>query len=154
MIKMIKMTKKILPLAFLTSLFTNCANKTAKNEGVDTQSAISQMSSNQNTPPNLLPIGANIYVKAAVETCDCLSPMLQKAQEIEVFTRNQQLNKADEASEQMERLRPNAEICSHNIREKYRYLDSKSSQEKILEALKTHCPESAEILSKTISMKK
>ena len=151
---MMFMIKKVLPLAFLTSLFTNCANKTAKNEGVDTQSATSQTNPNRNTPPNLLPIGANIYVKAAVETCDCLSPMLQKAQEIEVFTRNQQSSKADEATEQMERLRPNAEICSHNIREKYRYLDSKSGQQKILEALQIHCPESAEILSKTISMKK
>ena len=148
------MIKKILPLAFLTGLLTNCATKSPKNEEAEIQSAISQTNPNRNTPPNRLPIGADVYVKAAVETCDCLSPMLQKAQEIEVFTRNQQANKADEATEQMERLRPNAEICSHNIREKYRYLDSKSGQEKILEALQTHCPESAEILSKAISMKK
>ena len=148
------MIKKILPLAFLTSLFTNCANKTTKNGEAEMQTALSQTNPNRNIPPNLLPIGANIYVKAAVETCDCLSPMLQKAQEIEVYTRNQQWTKVDEATEQMEHLRPNAEICSQRIREKYSSLDSKSGQEKILEALQTHCPESAEALNKTISMKK
>ena len=94
----------------------------------------------------------DIYTQIAVETCNCLSPMLEKAEEADRLMREDQQSKVGQILEEVEKLRPKAEICSAEIKSKYSNLTSTRDQKKILEALNKYCPESAALLRKTLSM--
>jgi uncharacterized membrane-anchored protein len=94
----------------------------------------------------------DIYAHVAVETCNCLSPMLEKAEEADRLMRENQQGKVGQILEEVEKLRPKAEICSAEIKSKYSNLTSARDQKKILEALNKYCPESAALLRKTLSM--
>lgn len=94
----------------------------------------------------------DIYAQVAVETCNCLSPMLEKAEESDRLIKENQLSRVDQILEDIEKLRPKAEICSAEIKSKYSNLTSARDQKKILEALNKYCPESAALLRKTLSM--
>jgi hypothetical protein len=94
----------------------------------------------------------DIYAQVAVETCNCLSPMLEKAEEADHLMRENQQGKVGQILEEVEKLRPKAEICSAEIKSKYSNLTSTRDQKKILEALNKYCPESAALLRKTLSM--
>jgi hypothetical protein len=94
----------------------------------------------------------DIYAQVAVETCNCLSPMLEKAEEADRLMRENQQGKVGQILEEVEKLRPKAEICSAEIKSKYSNLTSTRDQKKILEALNKYCPESAALLRKTLSM--
>jgi hypothetical protein len=95
----------------------------------------------------------DIHAQVAVETCNCLSPMLEKAEEADRLMKENQQGKVDQILEDVEKLRPKAEICSAEIKSKYINLTSAHDQKKILEALNKYCPESAALLRKTLSMK-
>jgi uncharacterized membrane-anchored protein len=99
-----------------------------------------------------LPPGNDIYAQVAVETCNCLSPMLEKAEEADRLMKENQQSKVGQILEDVEKLRPKAEICSAEIKAKYSNLNSARDQKKILEALNKYCPESAALLRKTLSM--
>jgi hypothetical protein len=105
-----------------------------------------QKSEKQTPPIN------DIYAQIAVETCNCLSPMLEKAEASDRFMKENQSSKVDQILEDFEKLRPKAEICSAEIKIKYSNLTSARDQKKILEALNKYCPESAALLRKTLSM--
>jgi hypothetical protein len=96
---------------------------------------------------------SDIYAQIAVETCNCFGSMLEKADEADRFMKENHQNKVDEIEEAVEKLRPQAEICGAEIKNKYSDLTSARDQKKILEALNKYCPESATLLRKTLSMK-
>jgi uncharacterized membrane-anchored protein len=100
-----------------------------------------------------LPAINDIHAQVAVETCNCLSPMLEKAEEADRLMKENQQSKVGQILEDVEKLRPKAEICSAEIKAKYSNLTSARDQKKILEALNKYCPESAALLRKTLSMK-
>jgi hypothetical protein len=99
------------------------------------------------------PLISDIYAQIAVETCNCFGSMLEKADEADRFMKENHQNKVDEIEEAVEKLRPQAEICGAEIKNKYSDLTSARDQKKILEALNKYCPESATLLRKTLSMK-
>jgi hypothetical protein len=94
----------------------------------------------------------DVYAQAAVETCHCLHPMFEKAEQTDSLMKDNQWTKVKQISEEVEKLRPMVEICSSEIRRKYGSMESPSDQKKMLEALTEYCPESAAMLRKTLTM--
>ena len=152
--QMDKLPLSIGVLCLLSFTMMSCQNekkehseKTHSHKTAKIVTEISSLKEEKRLPPS-----NDIHAQVAVETCNCLSPMLEKAEEADRLMKENQQSKVGQILEDVEKLRPKAEICSAEIKAKYNNLTSARDQKKILEALNKYCPESAALLRKTLSM--
>jgi uncharacterized membrane-anchored protein len=153
--KMEKLSSSMSILCLLTLTIMSCQNDKKEHSENTHSHGTAKTVSNIAVPKGekQLPPSNDIHAQVAVETCNCLSPMLEKAEEADRLMKENQQSKVGQILEDVEKLRPKAEICSAEIKAKYSNLTSTRDQKKILEALNKYCPESAALLRKTLSMK-
>ena len=148
MLKFVSLFCIIVALGMVT---TSCQeekllHRDSKNKIENTHNQTASLSAVQQPPPN------DIYAQAAVETCNCLRPMLKKAVETDRLIKDNQWDKVNKLADEVQKLRPVAELCSAEIRRKYGTMASAREQKKMLKALEKYCPESAVLIKKTLSV--
>lgn len=90
---------------------------------------------NQNGPDS-----ANVYTKAAIETCNCMSPMVEKAKSYNYLEMNHQVTDMQKVANEMALLQPQIQKCSDEIRRKYGQINNRIEEKKVLDALIAQCP--------------
>jgi hypothetical protein len=136
----------IITLAILVS-FTSCQNDSKKERlksSISTDSTTNQSSKFKK---------ADIFVDAAIETCDCMHPMIDKVKKIDFLENESKREFSEKDDEELSKIRAEVELCSNEIRKKYGSMSTPSQQKLMLQALKEYCPDSYEILNKGISNK-
>jgi hypothetical protein len=89
----------------------------------------------------------DIYTQAAVETCNCMHPMLEKAKSLKELEANNQITDMKRVANEMAQLQPQIQKCSDEIRRKYSQFSSHDDEKRILTALLTQCPDMAMLFS-------
>lgn len=102
----------------------------------------SQSNSNQNRTAT-----TDIYIQAAIETCNCMRPMLEKAKSLKELETNNQLTDMKRVTNEMAQLQPQIQKCSDEIRQKYSQINSHDEEKRIFTALLTQCPDMATLFS-------
>jgi hypothetical protein len=134
----------IIILTLLVS-FTSCQNDSKKNEVL--KSSVS-LDSTTNQPFVLTK--SDIFVDAAIETCECMQPMIDKVKRIEFLEKEYKRDAAEKEEEELSKVKAEVELCSNEIRKKYGSMSTPSQQKLMLQALKEHCPDSYEVLNKGV----
>ena len=93
------------------------------------------------------------YIAAAIETCECMQPMLDLIKNAETSKQNEDDEAMLEQESKIAKIRPQVIGCAEVIRKKYGSMESPKEQKKMLDALRKYCPDSYDILNKTISLK-
>jgi hypothetical protein len=154
--KIISMKNVFSPFSLICSLsllLFSCTNDKADNHISKNREEKVVKSVGQSTQKTQKQYPAHdIYAQAAVETCNCLHPMFEKAEQTDSLMKDNQWTKVKQISEEVDKLRPLVEVCSLEIRRKYGTMESPRDQKKMLEALTEYCPESAALLRKTLTM--
>ena len=136
----------IITLALLIS-FTSCQN--------DSKKEVPKLSARIDSTINLsLDLKkADIFVDAAIETCECMKPMIDKVKKIDFLEKENNREATEKDDEELSKIKVEVELCSNEIRKKYGSMSSPNQQKLMLQALKEYCPDSYEILNKCISNK-
>lgn len=111
--------------------------------------------SEQNKPKNAMPIEQlhptttkkDIYTEAAIETCDCIKPMVEKAKHLKELETNKQTADMKKVVSEMAQIQPQVQKCSDAIRKKYNKINNAIDEKRILNALATECPDMATLFS-------
>ncbi len=136
------MVKTIWLLAVLEfALSCNGLNKSDNNNAVIEQKT-SQPTTLITREDSLKPIVSNdIYTMAAIETCQCIEPMVEKAKHLKEFETNRQIVDMKKVSVEMKEMQPQVQKCTDEIQEKYSRINKNIDEERMLKALNTHCPD-------------
>jgi hypothetical protein len=129
----------------LSIFFTSCSNDSK----VDSLKSSTQIDTTSHQSSDLKK--ADIFVDAAIETCDCMQPMIEKVKKIDFLIKDYKREAAEKEEEELSKIKVKVELCSNEIREKYGSMSTPSQQKLMLQALKEYCPDSYEILNKGIS---
>ncbi len=93
------------------------------------------------------------YMAAAIETCECMQPMFEIIKSAESRKHKEDDQAMVEQEAKIAYVRPQVVACAEAIRKKYGSMESPQDQKKMLDALGKYCPDSYDILNKTISLK-
>ena len=93
------------------------------------------------------PISNDIYTQAAIETCNCIQPLLEKAKQLNEFESSKEYRGMKKMASEMDEIQPQIQRCSEAIQNKYSKRNMTIDEKKILKALKTQCPDIATIFS-------
>jgi hypothetical protein len=88
----------------------------------------------------------DIYTNAAVETCNCMHPMLEKAKQLKELESNKKLSDMKRIANEMEQMSPEIQKCSDEIRKKYVKLNGIGNEKRIKKALLKECPDMATLI--------
>jgi hypothetical protein len=80
----------------------------------------------------------DIDIQAAIETCNCMSPMVEKAKLYKYFEANKQTTDMKRVAAEMVQLQPQIQKCSDEISQRYR---NRVEEKQVLLALITQCPD-------------
>jgi hypothetical protein len=81
----------------------------------------------------------DIYTQAALETCQCMQPMADKATLLKELEENNQTTDMKIVANEMAQLEPQIQKCSDEIHRKYGKIQS-HSEVHVLNALDEQCP--------------
>ncbi len=137
----------ILILIITTTFVSGCTNEETKES--TTLNNIPMQETNTPLSDN----NADVYTAAAVETCECMRPMFDLIKNAETGKQKEDDEAILEQEAKIAKVRPQVIGCAEIIRKKYGSMESPQDQRKILDALEKHCPDSYNILNKTISLK-
>jgi hypothetical protein len=96
------------------------------------------------------------YAQFALETCDCMSPMIDKVNEAESLRQihTATSEKLQKSYQDIEDIRPQIDECNTIVKSRFAQILGKNLNTKLfLEALKNYCPSTYAVISKGISMK-
>jgi hypothetical protein len=96
------------------------------------------------------------YAQLALETCDCMSPMIEKVNEAESLrqTHDAASERLQKSYQEIEDMRPQIEECNTIVKNRFAHILGKNQNSSLfLEALKNYCPSTYAVISKGISMK-
>jgi peptidoglycan hydrolase CwlO-like protein len=96
------------------------------------------------------------YTQFALETCDCMQPMIDKVNEAESLSQNHipTSEKLQKCLQEIEDMRPQIEECNKIVKNRFSSIvDKNPNNQLFLEAMKHHCPSAFAVISKGISMK-
>jgi hypothetical protein len=96
----------------------------------------------------------DIYTRAAIETCECFSEMLQKANQLELARKEKQAHLSEILSQEIEIMRPQVQACSEDILKKYNNIQSGSAKGKVFQILQEQCPQVAHSFGTPITEKR
>lgn len=146
---------KSLWLLAITTLVLSCndidqsSNKKTKYE----KNAPEAMSTTtmKNAPKTL--ISNDIYTQAAIETCNCVQPWLEKMKQLNEFQSNKQYADMKKMASEMDEIQPQIQRCSDEIQNKYSKHNIVIDEKRIKQAIMTQCPDLATILSSRANVK-
>ncbi len=81
----------------------------------------------------------DLYTQAALETCNCMQPMADKATLLKKLEENNQTTDMKIVANEMAQLEPQIQKCSDEIHRKYGQIQS-HSEIRVLNALDEQCP--------------
>ncbi|MBL7814373.1 MAG: hypothetical protein JNL70_05130 [Saprospiraceae bacterium] len=110
---------------------------TTTSNGIE-KSSLEKKNSNEPQLPSATT--SDIYTQAAIETCNCLQPLITKAQKLKDLEMNKQTSEIKKVAREMDALRPEIQKCSDEIKKKYPQIDGKESGKRILNACIKQCP--------------
>ena len=125
--------------------FTSCQNDSKK------EASKSSVSIDSTTNHPFILTKSDIFVDAAIETCDCMQPMIDKVKRIDFLEKEYKRDAAEKEEEELSKIKTKVETCSNEIRKKYGSMSTPSQQKLMLQALKEYCPDSYEVLNKGVS---
>ena len=130
-------------------LVLGCENseKSAKTETVTVPNTPKLKDTVQQVPPIPKNTPNDIYSQAAIETCNCMQPMVDKAKKLKEFEKNKQLSEIKKMASEMEQIRPQIQKCSDVIRKKYAKISGVEDEKPIRKALSIQCPDMATLFS-------
>ncbi len=135
-----KKNKNAVWLIAILSFVLSCKNSEKTAEPNINPTTSKQVSTQQNpTPPKSAP--NDIYSIAAIETCNCMEPMLQKAKQLKELEANKQFTEMKKVTSQMDTIRPQIQKCSDEIRKKYVKISGTEGVKRIKAALLIQCPD-------------
>ena len=132
--------KQNLSLLVVFILFSACKNNN------DSQNAINTAQSDTLADYSLALSNVDTYVKAALETCDCMQPMIDKVNEIKNLSENNSNKAIIQKEKELIEIRSKVDICSAEIRNKYGAMTSANEKKRLLAALKKYCPDSYKMI--------
>ena len=95
----------------------------------------------------------NIYMKAAIETCNCIQPMIEKAKHLKEFELNKQTAEKKKTAIEMEVMQPEIQKCSDEIRLKYSKINKSIDGKRMMEAVLRQCPDASTLFSDLVYTK-
>jgi hypothetical protein len=135
-----KNNKNTVWLITILTLVLGCKNLDKTADSIPDSKASKQESIKQN-PAHPKNTPNDIYSVAAIETCTCMEPMLQKAKHLKELETNKQFTEMKKIASEMEAIRPQIQKCSDEIRKKYVKISGKEDEIRVKNALLTQCPD-------------
>lgn len=89
----------------------------------------------------------DIYTQAAIETCNCIQPMVEKAKHLKELEKNKQTTDMKKVASEMAQIQPQVQKCSDAIRMKYNKINTAIDEKRILNAFASECPDMATLFS-------
>jgi hypothetical protein len=89
----------------------------------------------------------DIYIQAAIETCNCMQPMVEKAKKLKELEATKQFTGMKKMAKEMDDIRPQTQKCSDEIRKKYVKINGLEDEKHIRNALEKQCPDLANMFS-------
>jgi hypothetical protein len=110
-------------------------------------------SDNSTSQNNSLDTGKSrdIYTRAAIETCNCFSDLLEKAHQLEVARKEKHEVVQSQISKEIVTMRPQVQSCSDSIYERYTAIQSTAAKKKVFNIMQKHCPAVADFFSMHIT---
>ena len=145
---MTKITNQVWLLAILW-LVLGCkeGTKSPNVDAITTQQPSDSVESLSQKKTQNEEIATDIYTQAALETCNCLHPMVEKAKSIKDLETNNQITDMKKVAIEMSKLQPQIQKCSEEIQRKYGRLNDSVDEKKMLNALLTQCPDMATLFA-------
>lgn len=94
----------------------------------------------------------NVYNQAAIEICQCMQPMVEKAHGMEQLLKTNSKVSREREEQEFRKVQAQVKNCSNNLRKKYGAMTSSTDQHLMLQALKKHCYESYVIINKGVNL--
>ncbi len=85
------------------------------------------------------------YAKAADETCQCITPLLEKVKQMVALQSAGKTKEIAALTEEIRKIEPQIKVCSENIRKKYGDMKTDEDKKRIFYALKDRCPDAITI---------
>lgn len=123
-----------LALLLLISCKSNLHEYDSKNISSNSSASVSQDS--------------NVYNQAAIEICQCMHPMVEKAQGMEQMLKTNSKVLREREEQEFRKIQAQVKNCSAALRKKY----STMEQNLMLQALKKYCYESYVIINKGVNL--
>ena len=142
--------KRILQYVWLLAILCPLAGcqGTFKSPNLD---VTSEQNKSQKTNPieNVHPSNSktDVYTQAAIETCNCIQPMVEKAKHLKELETNKQTAGMKKVASEMAQIQPQVQKCSDAIRKKYSKINNAIDEKRILNALASECPDMATLFS-------
>lgn len=92
-------------------------------------------------------------MKAAIETCNCIQPMIEKAKHLKEFELNKQTAEKKKTAIEMEVMQPEIQKCSDEIRLKYSKINKSIDGKRMMEAVLRQCPDASTLFSDLVYTK-
>ena len=87
------------------------------------------------------PLSNDIYTQAAVETCECIQPWLEKMKQLNELESSKQRSDMKKKVSEIDEIQPQIQRCSEAIHDKYSKRNMVIDEKKIMQAVVTQCPD-------------
>ena len=140
---------KSLWLFAISTLVLSCngTDQSSNNDIQDEKKRAASMTTTSMDKAPKMPTSKDIYTQAAIETCNCIQPLLEKAKQLNEFESSKEYRGMKKMASEMDEIQPQIQRCSEAIQNKYSKRNMTIDEKKILKALKTQCPDIATIFS-------
>jgi PBP1b-binding outer membrane lipoprotein LpoB len=112
----------------------NNVEKTPQNPTQHTELPSTGNTSSQKQVPD-------IYRQAAIETCVCMQPMIEKAILLKKLEESNQTTEMKIVANEMVQLKPQIQKCSDEINQKYKQIKKTGEENRIYDAIIEECPD-------------
>ncbi len=92
-------------------------------------------------------VSNDIYTKAAIETCNCIQPMIEKTKLLKIFELKKQTVEKKKIANEMDVMQPEIQKCSDEIRLKYGKMNKSFDEKRIMDAIIRQCPDASTLFS-------
>ena len=150
-----KKTIQLLSILALLGLILSC------NDLDNSPNTSTKMEQSTPMPTNLASVNGSqktsvsndIYAKAAIETCICIQPMIEKAKHLKEFELNKQTAEKKKTAVEMEIMQPEIQKCSDEIHVKYNKINKSIDEKRMMDAILQNCPDASALFSDLIYTK-
>lgn len=95
----------------------------------------------------------DIYTKVAVETCDCLQPILEKVKHLKEYEQSKETLEKKKTAAEIEVMQPEIQKCSDEISVKYSSINKSIDQKRLMVAILGQCPDASILFSNLVHAK-
>ena len=140
---------KSLWLFAISTLVLSCngTDQSSNNDIQDEKKRAESMTTTSMDKAPKMPKSKDIYTQAAIETCECVQPWLEKAKQLNEFESSKQHSDMKKMASEMHEIQPQIQKCSEAIQNKYTKRNMIIDEKKIMQAVMTQCPDIVTVFS-------